>query len=98
MGLGDDGILTTASRERNVLDKAAADAKAALATTLGSARRLKLPRPHPTPIPIARAHALLAAQLSLSRSTLSLNSRRTRTHTRTLPLSQHAVTPSPPQL
>ena len=96
MGLGDDGILTTASRERNVLDKAAADAKAALATTLGSARRLKLPRPHPTPIPIARA--LLAAQLSLSRSTLSLNSRRTRTHTRTLPLSQHAVTPSPPQL
>ena len=96
MGLGDDGILTTASRERNVLDKAAADAKAALATTLGSARRLKLPRPHPTPIPIARA--LLAAQLSLSRSTLSLNSRRTRTHTRTLPLSQHAVTPSPPHL
>ena len=38
MGLGDDGILTTASRERNVLDKAAADAKAALATTLGTAR------------------------------------------------------------
>ena len=36
MGLGDDGILTTASRERNVLDKAAADAKAALATTLGT--------------------------------------------------------------
>ena len=36
MGLGDDGILTTASRERNVLDKAAADAKAALATPLGT--------------------------------------------------------------
>ena len=36
MGLGDDGILTTASRERNVLDKAAADAKAALVTPLGT--------------------------------------------------------------